>query len=117
MEERLASHRLWLERAPGGLRAEFRGATLSDLKLDGVDLRQADLHGASFLESSLTGANLAGANLSGADLRKVNLIDADLSTVTTQADKLIRVGGTLLLKGGTSNGGQSTQLGSGVVSG
>jgi len=37
LEERLALHRLWIERAPGGVRADLSGATLTDLQLAGSD--------------------------------------------------------------------------------
>ena len=53
VEERLELHRLWLEHAPEGVRADLTGATLADVKLDGADLREAILRGATFLESSL----------------------------------------------------------------
>jgi uncharacterized protein YjbI with pentapeptide repeats len=46
VEEQLEFHRLWLDHAPRGVRADFSGATLSDVRLDGADLREAILRGA-----------------------------------------------------------------------
>src|ERR1700724_3099865 len=79
LEERLALHRLWIERAAGGVRADLSGATLTDLQLAGIDLREAILRGTTFIDSNLSGANLSGADLTDSDLRNGNLMGADLS--------------------------------------
>jgi len=55
LTETLRLHFLWLVDAPGGQRADLRGADLSDADLRGADLRGANLSGAA-----LRGANLAG---------------------------------------------------------
>ena len=62
LEERLELHRLWLDHAAGGVRADLTGAVLSDLKLDKADLRGAILRETAFLDSSLCGSDLTGAD-------------------------------------------------------
>jgi len=69
----LKKHRLWLESAEGGQRADLRGAYLRGAYLRGADLRGADLRGAY-----LRGAYLQGADLQGADLQGAYLQGADL---------------------------------------
>lgn len=54
----LELHRKWINKEPGGERANLWGADLWRANLRGADLRGADLRG----------ANLRGANLRGADL-------------------------------------------------
>ena len=56
-----------------GLRANLRGANLSEAYLRGADLSEANLRGANLSE-----AYLRGADLSGADLSWVYLCGADL---------------------------------------
>ncbi len=89
-EEKLASHREWLESqgATTGKKANWANVSLEDTELIGISLRFADLHaanlkGADLLladlrdtclvranlqEACLVGANLEGANLEGASL-------------------------------------------------
>lgn len=66
----LERHGLWLEGSPGGVRANFSGATLADLDLTGVNLRNAILKNANLLDASLSGADLSEAELQGSDLRR-----------------------------------------------
>ena len=89
MEEKLASHREWIEsKGATGKKADLSGAELEGNELIGVNLRFADLHDANlrasdllmadlrdaclvrtnFRDSCLVGANLEGANLQGAAL-------------------------------------------------
>ena len=42
----LKKHRLWLESAEGGQRADLQGADLQGADLQGADLQGADLQGA-----------------------------------------------------------------------
>ena len=88
-EEKLASHREWLEsQGATGKKANWANVSLEDTELIGISLRFADLHaanlkGADLLladlrdtclvranlqEACLVGANLEGANLEGASL-------------------------------------------------
>ncbi len=69
ISEMLRKHKLWLDDAEGGEKAD----------LTGVNLRKADLTGADLTESNLGGANLGGADLTGANLRLANLTGADLT--------------------------------------
>ena len=64
----LELHRKWINKEPGGERANLRGA----------DLREADLRGANLWRANLRGANLRGAHLWGTDLREADLRGADL---------------------------------------
>lgn len=61
------------------LRADLRGATLSDLNLSGANLAGANLRGASLVGVNLSEADLSGCDLSGALLQAVNLAGANLS--------------------------------------
>ncbi len=88
-EEKLASHKEWVEsRGATGKRADLSCAELEEKELIGVNLRYADLHAANLKaadllltdlrdaclvranlqESCLVGANLEGANLEGASM-------------------------------------------------
>jgi len=69
----LQKHKLWLDDADGGIRADLKGANLRGAGLWGAVLRGADLRGAD-----LRGADLRGADLSDADLRGADLRGADL---------------------------------------
>jgi uncharacterized protein YjbI with pentapeptide repeats len=69
LEEKLASHREWVEsRGGSGKQANLGGAQLEGTELIGVNLRFADLHD----------VNLKGADLLLADLRDSCLVRADL---------------------------------------
>ena len=59
----LQKHKLWLDDADGGIRADLKGANLR-----GADLRGAVLRGADLSDADLRGADLRGADLRGADL-------------------------------------------------
>ena len=59
----LELHRKWINKEPGGERADLRGADLR-----GADLREADLRGADLREANLRRADLRGADLREADL-------------------------------------------------
>jgi len=54
----LAKHKLWLAGAPGGRRADLRGADLSYANLTGACLTDANLRGADLTDADLSGANL-----------------------------------------------------------
>jgi len=62
LPEVLRLHGMWLQGAPGGVRADLSGRDLSGAALQGADLRFADLRGVN-----LAGANLSYANLEGVD--------------------------------------------------
>ena len=70
----LKKHRLWLESAEGGQRADLRGAYLRGAYLRGADLRGADLRGAYLRGAYLQGADLQGADLQGADGNKLKVL-------------------------------------------
>ena len=84
----LELHRKWINKEPGGERANLRGAHLWEANLREADLRGADLREANLREADLRGAdlrgahlwraNLRGAHLWGTDLREANLREADL---------------------------------------
>ena len=69
----LELHQKWINKDPGGDRADLRGADLR-----GANLWEADLRDANLWEADLRGANLRGADLRGADLRRANLWRANL---------------------------------------
>ena len=90
-EEKLASHREWLEsQGATGKKANWANVSLEDTELIGISLRFADLHaanlkGADLLladlrDTSLVRANLQEACLVGANLEGANLEGASLST-------------------------------------
>ena len=59
----LELHQKWINKEPGGERANLWGADLRGANLWGADLRGADLWGANLLEANLRGADLWGADL------------------------------------------------------
>ena len=59
----LQKHKLWLDDADGGIRADLKGAVLR-----GADLRGADLYKSNLRHADLSDADLRGADLRGADL-------------------------------------------------
>ena len=69
----LELHRKWINKEPGGERANLLGANLRE-----ADLWEADLRGADLREADLWEADLREADLRGADLREANLREADL---------------------------------------
>ena len=69
----LELHQKWINKEPGGKRANLREADLR-----GADLREADLRGANLREADLRGADLWEANLWEANLRGADLREADL---------------------------------------
>ena len=74
----LELHQKWINKEPGGKRANLRGADLRGADLRGANLRGADLWRANLRGADLRGADLRGANLRGADLWRANLWEADL---------------------------------------
>mgnify|MGYP001564128835 CR=1 FL=1 len=62
----LEKHRMWLDSAPGGVKADFSGANLWGANLYGANLYGANLYGADLSGANLRDANLRGANLRGA---------------------------------------------------
>ena len=69
----LQKHKLWLDDADGGIRADLKGANLRGAGLWGAVLRGADLRGADLRGAELRYANLSDADLRGADLRGADL--------------------------------------------
>ena len=78
LQETLRLHKLWLEGAEGGVRANLRWANLQRANLQGADLRGANLQGVNLQGANLQGANLEGANLQRASLQGANLTDTKL---------------------------------------
>ena len=74
----LQKHKLWLDDADGGIRADLKGANLRGAGLWGAVLRGADLRGADLRGADLYKSNLRHADLSDADLRGADLRGADL---------------------------------------
>ena len=74
--EILRLHKLWLDNAPDGVRANLHSANLSSADLYGANLSSADLRSADLSSANLYGANLYGANLHSADLRSANLSES-----------------------------------------
>ena len=89
LAEILAAHKLWLNSAVSGVKADLSGANLSGANLSGANLSGANLSWADLSEANLSEADLSGADLSEADLswanlswanlREANLSGADLS--------------------------------------
>jgi uncharacterized protein YjbI with pentapeptide repeats len=84
LKEKQRKHSMWLNKEPGGEKADLRWANLSEANLSEANLSEANLSEADLSWADLRGANLRGsnlseANLSWADLRWANLSEADLS--------------------------------------
>jgi len=71
--ETLRLHRLWIDEAAGGVRADLVGADLAGAYLVGTNLVEANL-----ARADLTGAYLTGADLTEADLTRT-VLDPSLS--------------------------------------
>ena len=80
LDEVLRLHKMWLENAENGARANLSCADLSRANLRGADLRGANLRGADLSSANLRGADLSSANLSSANLSSADLRGADLSS-------------------------------------
>jgi hypothetical protein len=78
IDEILRLHSLWVDRLPGGRRADLSGAYLREADLRGADLRGADLRVANLRKADLRDADLREANLSGANLCEANLNNTKL---------------------------------------
>jgi uncharacterized protein YjbI with pentapeptide repeats len=78
-EEKLASHREWVEsQGLNGKKADFAGADLEGTELIGVNLRFADFHDANLKSADLLLADLRDACLVRADLQDACLVGANL---------------------------------------
>ena len=75
----LEAHGKFVRREPNGRRASLAYHDLTNLALEGVELREADLTGARLSGALLRAAQLDGAILFGADLRDADLRDASLT--------------------------------------
>ena len=75
----LRLHKLWMNDAENGVRANLSGANLSMANLSGAHLSGAHLSGANLSGAHLYGADLSGANLSRVDLSGANLNGANLN--------------------------------------
>ena len=73
LTEILEKHKKWLNKEPGGERAELRGCDLS-----GSDLCDCDLSGSDLSYSNLSRSDLRYSNLRGCNLRHSDLSDCDL---------------------------------------
>ena len=86
----LELHRKWINKEPGGERADLCGANLRGASLQEADLCGANLCGANLQGANLQGADLQGADLRGADLRGANLQRADLREANLRGANLQR---------------------------
>ena len=119
LNEIVRLHGLWLAGDPAGVRADLRGADLTEMNLMWANLARVNLTGADLTEMNLTetnlmwanltranltgvkltGTNLKGANLTGADLTDADLTDADLTetnltrAVLPEGVKIVSVSG------------------------
>ena len=78
LAEVLRLHKLWVEGAEGGQRADLQGAYLQYADLQGADLQRAYLQCADLQGADLQGAYLQGAYLQYADLQGAYLQGAYL---------------------------------------
>src|SRR3546814_629568 len=84
----IESHRDWLARRRGGVRADLTLVSLEGLDLSDVDLREAKLAGAKLARCDLRKANLRRADLFAADLADCKLDGADLSEADLRGARL-----------------------------
>ncbi|MCZ7655093.1 MAG: pentapeptide repeat-containing protein [Rhodocyclaceae bacterium] len=71
------------------VRADFGGAYLKDVLMEGINLSGGSLRGCYAFRGVLTDAKLAGADLSGADLTGAALENADLTGAKLVGTKLL----------------------------
>ena len=74
----ISKHSDFVNGVAGGVKANLRGANLSDADIRGANLQGADLTGADLHGADLTGAKLIGADLIGADLTGADISGAVL---------------------------------------
>lgn len=74
----LRNHKKWLDKKPGGVKADLSFVNLSGVNLQEVDLSYANLEGSDLFCTNLCSADLYGANLSSASLFCANLCYANL---------------------------------------
>jgi uncharacterized protein YjbI with pentapeptide repeats len=88
-DEKLASHREWVEsHGRSGQRADLSGAELEASDLISVNLRLADLHDANLRASDLLLADLRDACLVRADLEEACLVGANLEGANLEGASL-----------------------------
>ncbi len=88
-DEKLASHREWVEsHGVTGQRADLAGAELEASDLISVNLRLADLHDANLRASDLLLADLRDACLVRADLEEACLVGANLEGANLEGASL-----------------------------
>ena len=88
-DEKLASHREWVEsHGQSGQRADLSGAELEASDLISVNLRLADLHDANLRASDLLLADLRDACLVRADLEEACLVGANLEGANLEGASL-----------------------------
>jgi uncharacterized protein YjbI with pentapeptide repeats len=88
-DEKLASHREWVEsHGVMGQRADLSGAELESSDLISVNLRLADLHDANLRASDLLLADLRDACLVRADLEEACLVGANLEGANLEGASL-----------------------------
>lgn len=73
LNEVLRKHKLWLEDADGGERADMRGANMEDANMRGANMRDANMEGANMRCANMRCADMRGANMRGADMQGANI--------------------------------------------
>jgi uncharacterized protein YjbI with pentapeptide repeats len=84
----LAAHIVWVEtRSRDGQRADFRGAKLEDVVLDGANLAEADFSGASLRGVGFVNANLMAADFTKCSMESVVFSGANLTRASFRKSK------------------------------
>lgn len=89
LNQKLISHRLWLDGDPNGIRLVLQSETLIDKSFSFGDLRKADFRWADLRGTNMYRADLRGADFSGALMSGVNLEKAEIDETTKGLPPLV----------------------------
>ena len=78
LNEILRKHKLWLDDADGGERADMQDADMQGAKMRGAKMQYANMQYANMRGADMQYADMQGANMRGANMRGANMQDADM---------------------------------------
>ena len=78
LNEILRKHKLWLDDADGGERADMQDADMQGTDMQDADMQDADMQGAKMQGANMQYANMQVANMRGANMRGAKMQGADM---------------------------------------
>ena len=84
LNEILRKHKLWLDDADGGERADMQDADMQGTDMQDADMQDADMQGAKMQGANMQYANMQVANMRGANMRGANMRGAKMQGADMQ---------------------------------